>query len=88
VNVKIKGMVQGVFYRNWTMDTAKQLGINGWVRNRKDGSVEAVFSGKTTAVDAMIQKCHSGPAAARVTGVEASAWNEPVHEGFERKSTK
>ncbi|MBA0558437.1 hypothetical protein Golob_015454, partial [Gossypium lobatum] len=44
VRAVIKGRVQGVFYRNWTIENATQLGLKGWVRNRKDGSVEALFS--------------------------------------------
>ncbi|CAM6086146.1 unnamed protein product [Calypogeia fissa] len=87
VNVIIKGKVQGVYYRNWTVDSAQQLDVNGWVRNLKDGSVEAVFSGKSANVDSLIQKCYQGPCAARVSNVEVSPWKDEVLQGFERKPT-
>jgi len=78
VNVIIKGKVQGVFYRNWTVENAKKLNLNGWVRNCRDGTVEAVFSGTSSAVDDMVQKCHSGPSSARVSGVNISKWDNEV----------
>jgi acylphosphatase len=85
--VVIKGKVQGVYYRNWAVDTAQKLGVNGWVRNLKDGSVEAVVSGRSADVDAFVEKCHSGPAAARVSGVEVTPCKEEVPQGFEGKPT-
>ncbi|BBN18832.1 acylphosphatase [Marchantia polymorpha subsp. ruderalis] len=87
VMVRIKGKVQGVFYRNWTVETAKQLGVDGWVRNNKDGSVEAVFSGKSAAVDSLLEKCEAGPPAAKVSNVEATPYKEDVPKGFERRPT-
>ena len=66
VRVHIKGRVQGVWYRGWTVDQARRLGLSGWVRNRRDGSVEAVFSGPEQAVRAAIELCRQGPPAARV----------------------
>ncbi len=51
----IKGIVQGVFYRKWTVETAKKQGLDGWVRNCQDGSVEAVFSGSSNIVDNLIE---------------------------------
>ena len=87
VNVVIKGTVQGVFYRKWTVSTAQKLGLNGWVRNLRDGSVEAVFSGPASAVDTMVQQCHSGPSAARVWSVDVSKWDNEVPPGFEQKPT-
>lgn len=87
VNVVIKGTVQGVFYRKWTVDAARKLGLNGWVRNCRDGSVEAVFAGPPSAVDSMIQQCHSGPSSARVSSVDVSQWDNEVPQGFEKKPT-
>ena len=69
VTVRIEGRVQGVFYRAWTEDAARMLGLDGWVRNRRDGSVEAVFSGPPAQVDAMLRRCAEGPGDAEVTNV-------------------
>jgi acylphosphatase len=68
-HVMIRGRVQGVGYRAWTEYTAVDHGLEGWVRNRRDGSVEALFAGPTEAVTQMIQACHRGPPAARVDEV-------------------
>ena len=61
VRVVISGRVQGVWFRGWTVDEATARGLSGWVRNRRDGTVEAVFEGAPAAVDAMIEACRSGP---------------------------
>jgi acylphosphatase len=87
VNVVIKGAVQGVFYRKWTVSTAQKLGLHGWVRNCRDGSVEAVFSGPSSVVDTMVQQCSSGPSAARVWSVDVSKWDNEVPGGFEQRPT-
>jgi acylphosphatase len=70
VRVAVRGRVQGVWFRGWTVSNASGLGLDGWVRNRSDGSVEAVFAGPAEAVEAMIARCHAGPPAARVDTVE------------------
>ena len=70
----ISGRVQGVGYRDWTMTTAQRFGLSGWVRNRMDGSVEALLVGDDHAVGAMIDACRRGPTAARVDNVDI----EPV----------
>jgi acylphosphatase len=67
--VIIEGRVQGVFFRQHTEEMAFRLGVKGWVRNRRDGSVEAVFEGEREQVDQIIQWCHQGPSEARVTKV-------------------
>jgi acylphosphatase len=69
VAVRIEGRVQGVYYRAWTHDTALSLGLDGWVKNASDGSVEAVFSGPPSAVDEMLARCADGPRGAKVTAV-------------------
>ena len=70
-HVVICGRVQGVGYRAWTEYTAIDHGLDGWVRNRRDGSVEAVFAGPSDAVAEMIEACRRGPPGARVDAVEA-----------------
>ena len=68
--VVIRGRVQGIGYRAWTEDTALINGIDGWVRNRADGAVEAVFAGSAEAVAAMIAACRQGPPSARVERID------------------
>lgn len=70
VRVRILGHVQGVFFRNWTMDRARALGVRGWVRNRRDGSVELVAYGEDEAVEALTAACRIGPPAAKVERIE------------------
>ena len=70
IRVFISGRVQGVWYRGWTVKTASAKGLRGWVRNRRDGRVEALLIGPVEAIDAVIRECHHGPPAARVDGIE------------------
>lgn len=70
VRVVIRGRVQGVGFRAWTADEAQALSLAGWVRNRPDDTVEALFSGSPDAVGLMLQACRTGPRAARVDTVE------------------
>jgi acylphosphatase len=65
----IHGRVQGVGYRAWLEHQAVSLGLQGWVRNRRDGSVEAVFEGTEEVVTGMVASCKRGPSSARVDGV-------------------
>lgn len=81
-HVLITGVVQGVGYRAWTERTACANGLAGWVRNRTDGSVEAVFAGEAQAVEAMIAACWRGPRSALVTGVAVSECSEAVPAEF------
>ena len=69
VRVRIEGGVQGVGFRYWTERVAGELGVTGWVRNRRDGSVEALFSGTADEVAEMLERCRDGPRSARVTAV-------------------
>ncbi|XP_028776082.1 uncharacterized protein LOC114732869 [Neltuma alba] len=85
--VVIKGRVQGVWYRNWTIENATQLGLKGWVRNRKDGSVEALLSGSPEVVQEMEQRCRRGPPHAVVTGLEIFPSQDDPGTGFECKPT-
>ena len=66
VSVVVQGRVQGVAFRHYTCLRAQELGVSGWVRNLADGSVEGVFEGDETAVQALVDWCRSGPPAARV----------------------
>ena len=75
----ITGRVQGVFYRASTRDHARAYALDGWVRNRVDGRVEAVFEGDASAVNAMVAWCHKGPPAAHVDHVDIS-WETPTGE--------
>lgn len=68
--ILVSGRVQGVAFRQSAADEARRLGVNGWVRNLRDGRVEAEAEGERAAVDALVRWCHAGPPAARVDRVE------------------
>jgi acylphosphatase len=68
----VRGLVQGVGYRAFVEEEAEALGLDGWVRNRRDGTVEAVVAGSVEAVEAMVAVCRKGPFAARVDEVAVS----------------
>jgi acylphosphatase len=87
VHVRIEGRVQGVWYRGWMVQEAVRRGLRGWVRNRSDGSVEALLAGPPTVVDAMLEACWRGPPAARVSRVETAAAAEPGAHGFHAQAT-
>jgi acylphosphatase len=84
-HIVVHGRVQGVFYRGWSVATARGLGLDGWVRNRSDGSVEMVLAGPLEAVEAMIGQCKQGPPAARVGQVIVEETKEVVGTGFEQR---
>jgi acylphosphatase len=69
LRVTIRGRVQGVGYRAWVEHQAVRLGLDGWVRNRRDGSVEALFAGAEDAVAEVMTRCRRGPSAAHVDDV-------------------
>jgi acylphosphatase len=85
-HVVITGRVQGVGFRLWVETEAVSRGLNGWVRNRRDGSVEAVFFGEDDAVHAMLAACGEGPASALVTNVAVTDTDE-TPSGFELRRT-
>lgn len=85
-HVVIAGRVQGVGFRLWVEAEAVSRGLSGWVRNRRDGSVEAVFFGEDDAVGALLEACWEGPAGARVTNVTVSDTDE-TPSGFEIRRT-
>ncbi|MCG6895023.1 MAG: acylphosphatase [Desulfobacteraceae bacterium] len=78
-HVIIHGRVQGVFFRANTREAAQRSGVSGWVRNRADGTVEAVIEGEGTAVDEMLKWCETGDPPASVTKVDVS-WEDPTGE--------
>lgn len=83
----IAGRVQAVGYRAWMIATATGLGLRGWVRNRSDGTVEALVSGGEEMVAAMIDACRQGPPAARVTSVEVTEAEDDGSPGFTARPT-
>ena len=85
VRTIVAGRVQGVWFRGWTVAQAEARGLDGWVRNRSDGTVEAVFAGPSAAVDSMVDACAKGPPSADVTEVSVEPWEEPDTPGFEQK---
>jgi acylphosphatase len=87
VRLTIRGRVQGVGFRAWTVATARGLDLSGWVRNRRDGSVEMLAVGTAANVDALVAACHTGPPAARVTDVTVAAAIGIVARGFVAKPT-
>ena len=87
IHVRIIGQVQGVGFRWWVVYEAKILGLNGWARNRVDGSVEAIFSGEDTAINDIIERCWSGPAAAVVTNIKSNNIERPSIKGFSHLPT-
>lgn len=78
VHLLIRGKVQGVGYRAFVEMQAGRLGLEGWVRNRQDGCVEAVAAGEADKVDALIDACRKGPPASRVSAVDPSETNEEM----------
>lgn len=72
--VTVTGRVQGVSYRAWARDEARRLNLSGWVRNRADGSVEALLAGPSDAVETMTARMRTGPAAARVQTLRTREW--------------
>lgn len=84
VEVRITGRVQGVCFRAWTQDEALSLGLQGWVRNCPDASVEACFEGEDSLVEEMLRRCHEGPPLARVQNVAVTPLTQSLRSrGFE-----
>ncbi|ONG50885.1 acylphosphatase [Pseudoroseomonas deserti] len=83
--VRIEGRVQGVGYRDWMVAEANRLGVQGWVRNRADGSVEALVAGDAAAVGALLTACRAGPRLARVDVITEEFADPPELPGFHRE---
>jgi acylphosphatase len=87
VRLHITGRVQGVGYRAWAIEAALGLGLRGWVRNRADGTVEALVTGEDAAVAAMIDACREGPYPARVREVAVGEAEDDGGAGFSPRAT-
>jgi len=85
--VKVEGRVQGVWFRSWTVEEARARNLNGWVRNRRDGSVETLLSGDASRVDSMLAACRTGPPRARVDRVSKIPADPPADPGFNELPT-
>jgi len=82
VTVRITGLVQGVGYRAWAEKIARERGVSGWIRNRRDGSVEALVSGPDDKVEEVLGYFWNGPTASRVDRVEAQPAIALMQLGF------
>ncbi|MBS7789125.1 acylphosphatase [Roseococcus sp. SDR] len=83
--LRIAGRVQGVGYRDWLLREARRHGISGWVRNRADGTVEALLAGEEDGLNAVLTACRRGPPLAQVTAIEESFAEPPEEPGFHRR---
>lgn len=86
--VVIAGTVQGVGYRDWMVREATRLGVHGWVRNRRNGTVEALVAGEEAAVQALLSACRRGPPTARVTEITEEFAEPPEEPGFRQVATR
>lgn len=84
----ISGKVQGVYYRASMVEEAKKLGVAGWVRNRRDGTVEAMLAGAGPAVAALLAWARRGPAGARVDHIQVELGDEEDYSGFTTRETR
>ena len=82
VHVVISGRVQGVGFRAFVVSEAETLGLDGWVRNRRDGTVEAVFAGDEQEIQHILMELNAGPPAAAVTDVRPGPYDGPIPQGF------
>ncbi|MDR6950889.1 acylphosphatase [Ancylobacter sp. 3268] len=87
VRLVIHGRVQGVGYRAWLADEAQRRGVRGWVRNRREGTVEAFLHADAAIREALIDACRRGPLAARVREIEIAEAADAVPDGFEQRPT-
>ncbi len=83
----VTGRVQGVGYRWWTVGTAQRLGLRGWVRNRRDGSVEIQAIGPADRLEALALACETGPRAARVAEIQRFPAEDDDSTGFDERPT-
>jgi acylphosphatase len=86
-SLRIEGRVQGVGFRWWTVREAERLGLSGWARNRRDGSVEILAIGEPGAIDALEHAAGEGPPGARVTAVRRAPAEDDGSQGFDQRET-
>lgn len=82
LRLRIEGFVQAVGYRHFAVQEARKLGVDGWIRNRTDGTVEALVSGTTKAVEDFIGACMRGPAGSTVRNIDLNVAEPPTEKGF------
>ena len=87
LRLKIEGFVQSVGYRHFAITEARRLGLDGWVRNCFDGTVEVLVSGPNATVETFVGLCMRGPTGARVTDVELHRAEPPTEKGFKRATS-
>ncbi len=87
VRLRIEGRVQGVGFRYWVAREAERLGVDGWVRNRRDGTVEALFSGDENSIRQAVSQCRQGPPVSHVTRITEFEANPPREKGFQSLPT-
>ncbi|HTW34804.1 MAG TPA: acylphosphatase [Rhizomicrobium sp.] len=85
LRLKVEGFVQAVGFRNFIIEKARALNLDGWVRNRSDGTVEALVSGSTKSVEALVGACTQGPAGSKVTSIDLHKAEPPEEKGFHRR---
>ncbi len=85
--IVITGRVHGVGYRDWMTSMAQSMGVSGWVRNRADGSIEALVQGPTAVVEELLRACRRGPRAAHVESIAEELTEEEAPPGFQRRPT-
>ena len=85
LRLRIEGFVQAVGYRHFAMEEARKLSLAGWIRNRSDGTVEALVSGNTKAVEAFVAACSRGPEGSRVKSIDLHNAEPPDEKGFHRR---
>lgn len=87
LRLRIEGFVQAVGYRNFVIEEAQKLGVDGWIRNRSDGTVEALISGPNAVVEKLAHLCTQGPPGSQVKSVEMHKADAPIEKGFKRRPT-
>jgi acylphosphatase len=85
LRLRIEGFVQSVGFRHFAIEEARKLSLDGWIRNRADGTVEALASGDNAAVEKFVAACMRGPSGARIANVELHKAEPPEEKGFRRK---
>lgn len=85
LRLRIEGSVQAVGYRNFAIEEARKLKLDGWIRNRSNGTVEVLISGETKTVENFVQACMRGPAGSQVKSVDLDKAEPPAETGFHRR---